>query len=165
MLFNRHAIQTQIRSRAWGLLLIFLAWQGPVPVLHAHGTFLSGNLPSLELAAHLVKDHSDATSAGSTFIDWHWHWVMLDELRTAGSESSRDSSSEKQGATPELQPLVEIQSQVFESGNQTTLDETLWDRGDSWHRQALRRQDLPTSFLMTFGSDRSLPERLSVYRC
>lgn len=165
MMSNTNVIQPWLRSRAWGLFLIVLAWQGPVPVVHAHGTFGSSNLPSVELATHLLEEHSDAAIAGVTFLDWHWHWMMPDDLRTTITESAQQSSSGEEDATVKLQPIIEVQSVVFDLGQPASIDECSLERVDIWQRQALRRYDFPTSFFMTFGSDRSLPERLSVYRC
>jgi|GEM_PF-2527432 len=165
MLSNTNVIQPSLRSRAWGIFLIVLAWQGPVPVVHAHGTFVSGSLPSIELATHLLEEHSDANISDVTFLDWHWHWMMPDELRTTISESAHPSSSGEQDSTDKLQPIIEVQSVIFDLGQSTSIDEISLDRIVFWQRQTLRRYDLPTSFFMTFGSERSLPERLSVYRC
>jgi hypothetical protein len=147
------------------MLLILLAWQGPIPVCHAHATLKATELPSPELASHLIADHSFADISGDDFIDWHWHWIMPDELLTKHSESGTNPISDEQSSLSELRPIMQIESPTLEQGTTVCFLEVVCDYVDIWHRQNLRRQDLPTSFLMTFASDLSLPERLSVYRC
>ena len=162
---NTKVLQPWLRSKVWGMLLILLAWQGPIPVCHAHSTLKSENLPSLELAAHLIENHSESGLSADSFIDWHWHWVMPNELLVKHSESLPDSTPDAPSSINDLRPVIQLQDVVFDNIIEATQGELLVDHVDIWHRQNLRRQDLPTSFLMTFASDRSLPERLSVYRC
>lgn len=162
---NTNVIQPWLRSRTWAMLLILLAWQGPIPVCHAHGTLKAERLPSLELASHLIESHSAGDVSTASFIDWHWHWVMPDELLTKHSDSCPHSSSDEHESVNDLRPVIQVECVEVKLTIATTFGEALVDHVDIWHRQNLRRQDLPTSFLMTFASDLSLPERLSVFRC
>jgi hypothetical protein len=147
------------------MLLILLAWQGPIPVCHAHGSLRAERLPSVELASHLIENHSATQLSSEVFIDWHWHWVMPDDLLPKHSDSSTPSPDEEHASIGELRPVIQVQSVEVDFSCNVAISEILIDHLDVWHRLSLRRQDLPTSFLMTFASDLSLPERLSVYRC
>lgn len=162
---NTNVIQPWLFSRAWAMLLILLAWQGPIPVCHAHGTLKAERLPSLELASHLLENHAVGEASSESFIDWHWHWVMPDDLLTKHSDNCPHSSPDEHESISELRPVIQVQCVEIEPAMATTFGEMLVDRIDILHRHHLRRQDLPTSFLMTFASDLSLPERLSVFRC
>lgn len=165
MTSNTVVLQPWLRSRAWAMLLILLAWQGPIPVCHAHATLNANELPSPELASHLIADHSLADIKGDDYIGWHWHWIMPDELLTKHSESGSHSPSDEHSSISDLRPIIQMESPELEQGTIPCFREVVCDSVDIRHRQSLRRQDLPTSFLMTFASDLSLPERLSVYRC
>jgi len=90
---------------------------------------------------------------------------MPDELLTKHSESGTNPTPDEQSSLSDLRPIMQIESPALEQGTTVCFLEVVSDYVDIWHRQSLRRQDLPTSFLMTFASDLSLPERLSVYRC
>lgn len=162
---NTNVIQPWLHSRAWVMLLILLAWQGPIPVCHAHGSLRAERLPSVELASHLIENHSPSELSSENFIDWHWHWVMPDDLLPRHSDSNPQSTDEEQASICELRPVIQVQNVEIGVSFDTSSFEILVDHVDVWHRLSLRRQDLPTSFLMTFASDQSLPERLSVYRC
>lgn len=165
MFSNTKVIQPCLNSRAWAMLLILLAWQGPIPVCHAHGTFIADQLPSMDLASHLVEEHAAADIITDTFLDWHWHWVMPCELLVKHSDSCSHSPMDEHESIRDLRAAIPAPTIAIERVSVSLTSEIVIDQNDIWHRQNLRRQDLPTTFLMTYASDRSLPERLSVYRC
>lgn len=73
MLFSRPISQAFLRSII-SLLLVVMAWNGPVPVLHSHGTCLNG----LVLHRHVEKFHSGTKNSDHPVA--HWHFAFVDEL-------------------------------------------------------------------------------------
>jgi hypothetical protein len=165
MLSNTYVLHRFLRSRLWGVFLIVLAWQGPIPICHAHGTLKSDPLATANLAAHLVQDHADLNLSADVFVDWHWHWVMPEDLIVRHTESCEIPGHPSASMTQETPVLIELPSVAFEPEQLLNPIESFIPHQVDLARSATERHHLPTSFLMTFASDLSLPERLSVFRC
>ena len=165
MLSNTYVLHRFLRSRLWGIFLIVLAWQGPIPICHAHGTLKSDPLATANLAVHLVQDHSDINPSADIFVDWHWHWVMPEDLIVRHTESCETPDHQSACIMQETRLMIELPSVAFEPEQLRNPIESFIPYTDALARSTTERSNLPTSFLMTFASDLSLPERLSVFRC
>lgn len=151
------------------LLLILLAWQGPVPICHAHGTLATDALRSPELAGHLVEAHADLNPTADIFFDWHWHWVLPCELASHPGLSEHEHSDHIPGGH---HVHGQWESSLILANDSAT--EQPW--GEQWYPlpkfkyankdfTSTLKLGLPTHFLQTFAADLSLPQRLSVFRC
>jgi hypothetical protein len=73
MLFA-HLISKAFQRRIISLLLLVMAWNGPVPILHNHDT-CSNNFV---LHRHIEKFHSGVTDVA--LAGAHWHFAFVDDL-------------------------------------------------------------------------------------
>lgn len=67
------------------LLIIWAAWQGPVPWCHSHGTLANSSAGAQEfLRAHLSSHHATIDPCCDLHFCWHVHF----DFPTPGSDSS-----------------------------------------------------------------------------
>lgn len=89
------------------MLMCFILWDGPIPILHHHG---SGHTEEW-LARHCQVWHASGGDAG-----FHWHFARLQDLD--GRSSSNDDQEflqQREGALialMEAQPQIELNWQV-----------------------------------------------------
>jgi hypothetical protein len=56
------------------LCLLLVAWQGPIPWGHAHGTLAnSAETAAAWLGGHLQTHHAAISPFANVFLGWHWH--------------------------------------------------------------------------------------------
>lgn len=151
------------------LLLILLAWQGPVPICHAHGTLATDTLHSPELAGHLVEAHADLNPTADIFFDWHWHWVLPCELASHPGSSEYEHSNQFPGGHHyhgqwESSVILANDSVAEQScdGQWYPLPQYKYSNDDL---SSTLKLGLPTHFLQNFAAQLSLPQRLCVFRC
>lgn len=120
---NTSAMRTRASRLLSVLVLLAVAWQGPAPCCHCHGTLARpGSLPYSWLAAHLQASHPRTALFGDQFFGWHVHFgspmapsgdpagssrTEQNRLSTASSshvirsigEAARDGESRLMGAT------------------------------------------------------------------
>lgn len=57
--------------------LVLALWQGPLPVMHSHGTLAHASVDTeLWLSEHLTSDHADIAPAADIVFGWHFHLAM-----------------------------------------------------------------------------------------
>lgn len=168
-MMNSKAIFSRLRHCRMHLLLMLLAWQGPVPICHAHGTLATDSLNSPELAGHLVQAHSDLNPTADIFFDWHWHWVLPCELASHPGSTDHEQSNQFPGGH---HCHGEWESSII-LANDTVAEQSWSERWYPLPEFTYANTDLtpalklglPSHFLQNFAAELSLPQRLSVYRC
>jgi hypothetical protein len=74
----------QLRRAIRALLIVWAAWQGPVPWCHAHGTLGNTEVDSHAfLRSHLSSHHAAIDPCGDLHFCWHVHY----DFPTQGNES------------------------------------------------------------------------------
>jgi hypothetical protein len=72
------------------LLIVWAAWQGPVPWCHAHGTLGNSAAGSHEfLRSHLSSHHAAIDPCSDLHFCWHVHY----DFPTQGNESSSQDTN------------------------------------------------------------------------
>lgn len=143
------------------LLIIWAAWQGPVPWWHSHGTLANSAANSQEfLREHLSLHHSAIDPCDDLHFCWHVHF----DFPAQSKDSSNPEGNRPVGATnAELAPCGhhQLARTAASDGLSTAIDVT--DGG------VLAAQLSPNSggqhFFDGFAPELALPLRFGVLRC
>jgi hypothetical protein len=156
-----------IRSKRWSFglrcVLLIVAWQGPMPWCHCHGTLatLTDQSPQW-LSEHLRSHHAALSPFSNAVLGWHVHFEYPSPSDEDSDQpvrprqdrllvTSLDSAAElmtRAATTPTLHP----DSQVDVGHDRATLID--------------RAQSVATShFYDGFAPSLSLPQRFCVSRC
>lgn len=95
-------------SLALRCFLLFVAWQGPIPWCHCHGTL--ANTPggvSPWLSQHLKSHHPSVAPLSNLFFGWHLH--------VYDPESSTDDENDPSKRSRERQPITNSADCLSES--------------------------------------------------
>jgi len=70
-------VRSSRRSMIWHLLvLLTVAWPGPIPVAHSHDDFSFFHSGEIDVRLHLSRFHQDERDLDPSPLDRHVHWVF-----------------------------------------------------------------------------------------
>ncbi|QDU30203.1 hypothetical protein ETAA8_53220 [Anatilimnocola aggregata] len=167
MLHYRNQSHLRARTRrgvSWLLrcLLLVVAWQGPLPWCHAHGTL--GNcseVANCSLQEHLRSHHPGTNLFGDIFFSWHVHV----DLPQPGSESEESDETElpRTPAVESIDLVGHALSRAWESSNPIAVDADCECHDLNCGRQV--HSACSQHFLANFATSLPLPLRFCVARC
>lgn len=151
------------------VLCVLLAWTGPVPVVHDHGTLANATVCNNAFAEHLAHFHGAIDPEADLRLGWHFHWIWPSDTTPA------ESSQSQFGLSNSISPTWLYGSAIYQPINESLqlfmVPETdppgsidLSSTADS-RRTACAAQASPLAFFMCSGEPRSLLISLNSLRC
>jgi hypothetical protein len=99
------------RPQYWGsvalrLLLLVVAWQGPIAWFHCHGSLAGVNENQTWLAKHLQTHHPGVPLFSTAHLGWHFHF----ELPSPSSEDGEKDAPQPCVDVSPLRPLTLVEA-------------------------------------------------------
>ncbi|WP_425615245.1 hypothetical protein NA78x_005145 [Anatilimnocola sp. NA78] len=157
---TRTALQAGSLALRWMLLVI--AWQGPLPWCHSHGTLGNcANCPSADLQAHLQSHHPAIDQFADLVFSWHFHVDM------PVSPDEPDEPSDYDAPRVPATDSVDVVASSLIRDAQTAAPVTLVVEFAQQEFAAARRIQAHAAqhFFDSFAPTLSVPERFCVARC
>lgn len=156
--------RSALRAASWTLrwMLLLVAWQGPLPWFHAHGTLGNcASCPSAELRDHLRTHHSAIDRFANVCFNWHFHV----DLPVSPDESNDATDYD----APRVPPVdaVDLLANSLSRDAQLVPVVTLTTEFAQQQSVVARRNETPAAehFFDCFAPTLSLPQRFCVARC
>lgn len=143
------------------LALIVSLWNGPIPLVHAHGADVDSTVVSETFTGHLAHYHSNVSI--NSHIDFGWHWHLVPKPANHPGEESQDGSCP---FCPQDSQESQLQTQQVASALNLAAAFTVTAWLSSYPEVGPRlKPTASTQFLDTYLGSVSLGTLLRVARC
>jgi len=150
------------------VLFVLLAWTGPVPVMHDHGTLANAAVCNSAFAQHLADFHGAIDPEADLFFGWHLHWIWPSDSMPAESSQPHFSHAPILASGWNHNLAVNLSSQAWDlslmsaATNSEGLDLASTSAG---HMTSLQAHAIALPSFLGCSKQRSLASCLNSLRC
>lgn len=161
---NTSAMTTRASRLLSVLVLLAVAWQGPVPCCHCHGTLARpGSLPFSWLAAHLQASHPRTALFGDQYFGWHVHFGS--PLAPNGDPAGSSRTDQNRISTASSSNVIRAIGEAVRDGESRLMDVTTRVASNRAPRLEWRALGLANrTFFANFAATLPLPLRFGILR-